>query len=162
VSAPGLPWKERAAFRAFLTDVTVYIKDLVAVAEDQTDPPGERLYGRAGARDLVDEAAGSLASMLAYARRGLAADEARIRVTVTPEIIDGRRRVTLQEASLASAVAYVLPGDLDGSLLRVIVTSDPDEENVSVLLPDVRPGGMPATVRREALRPVDPEEEPAP
>ena len=66
----ALPWNDPASFRAWLRDVDTYTEQLIDVAEDQTDPPGERFYGRAGAREKIDEAAESLRSMLASAKRG--------------------------------------------------------------------------------------------
>jgi hypothetical protein len=66
-----LNWLDPDAVDAFLRDVAGRVEDLVSVAEDQTDPPSLRTYGRAGARDLVNEAAGALRSLLLFARRGL-------------------------------------------------------------------------------------------
>ena len=75
MSAPDqtdrLNWLDPDAVKACLDEIDKYSTDILALAEDQTDPPGERTYGRAGARALIDEAAGSLASRIAYARKGL-------------------------------------------------------------------------------------------
>jgi hypothetical protein len=71
-----LNWLDPDAVKVWVDDVDQLFGDLVSVAEDQTDPPGEREYGRAGARRLVDEAADGLRAQLAYARRGLPDGEA--------------------------------------------------------------------------------------
>jgi hypothetical protein len=71
VNAPRLNWLDPDAVAAWLGDVSSLVKNLVTVAEDQTDPPAERFYGRAGARAAIDEASLALDGQLAYARRGL-------------------------------------------------------------------------------------------
>lgn len=155
MSAPGLSWNERSAFRAWLRDVDTAVTDLVEVAEDQIDDPSKRVHGREGARRLIRDAKRSLRDQLAYARAGLTADEARVRVTLHPEVLDGRRRVVLTEASGAHVVAYVLPEDLDGDRLRVVVASDPDGDPVAVILPDAQSGGTRAEVHRGDVLPVE-------
>jgi len=72
-----LNWLDPDAVVAWLDGAKTTAEDLISVAEDQTDGPGSRIHGRAGARRLVDEAARSLRSQLAYAKRGLpdASDE---------------------------------------------------------------------------------------
>jgi hypothetical protein len=71
VSAPGLNWLDPDAVEAWVRDVETSVNDLVEVAEDQTDPPVDRVHGRAGARRIIDDAARSLREQLAHARAGL-------------------------------------------------------------------------------------------
>jgi hypothetical protein len=66
-----LNWMDPDAIGAFLDDVTTLVEDLATVAEDQTAALAARMYGRAGAREKIDEATAGLRSRLAYARRGL-------------------------------------------------------------------------------------------
>lgn len=158
MTAPGLNWKDRRAFRAFLRDLSTSAEDLVTVAEDQTDKPGKRMYGRAGAREKIDEAKGSIHDLLAYAGRGLTADEARVRVTVfANEVKDGRVRVFMKDAQDLPLDFFVSPEDLDGDRLRVVLAGDPDGEPVPVILPDPeRPGSL-TNVRRGDVLPAEPE-----
>ena len=68
---PALDWTDMEAVAKWLADIEVYVKDLISVAEDQTDAPSRRICGRAEATRLVDEAATSLVEQLGHARRGL-------------------------------------------------------------------------------------------
>jgi hypothetical protein len=69
--APRLDFADLAAVRAWLDDLAARVDDLAAVAEDQTDPPGARMLGRAGAREQIGDAYGSLTDLIALARAGL-------------------------------------------------------------------------------------------
>ncbi len=42
----GLNWLDPDAVRALLKDVETYTETLIDVAEDQTDAPSKRMYGR--------------------------------------------------------------------------------------------------------------------
>ena len=68
---PGLNWLDPDAVRAWVKDVETNAETLIDVAEDQIDSPAKRMYGRAGARTKIDEAARSLREQIAFARRGL-------------------------------------------------------------------------------------------
>jgi hypothetical protein len=139
----ALNWHDPFAVRAWFRDVEVKLFDLVTVAEDQTDPPASRMYGRAGAREIIDEASGGLAGQLAHARRGLTADEGWFRATVFPDArADGRRRVSLVTYDGSGLPdLFVLPEHLDEGRVRVVLLSDPEVDPVEVLIPSEAPGG---------------------
>lgn len=72
MSREHLDWTDPTVAAAWLTDVSQRCDDVIAVAEDQTASIADRRLGRAEAKRLLAEAKTSLASLLAFARRGLA------------------------------------------------------------------------------------------
>jgi hypothetical protein len=162
--APGLPWNDRTSVRAWVGDVETLVDDLVSVAEDQTDPADTRMHGYAGARALIDEAAGSLRSQLAYALRGLAPDqpedaragfgerEAWLRVQAEPAGERERRAVMFALADGAKLRAYAKPEDVtdgtDGAWLRVRIVRE-EEHTTVVRLPFGETHTVPRTDVRE-------------
>lgn len=74
MTAPALNFDDRAAVRAWLDDLAARVYDLAAVAEDQTAPIADRRLGRVAARELLEEARGSLDDLIALARAGLPVD----------------------------------------------------------------------------------------
>ena len=152
-AVPALNWQDPFAVRAWVKDTEAHVEDLATVAEDQTNPPGDRMYGRAGAREKIDEATDSLRLQLARAKRGLAVDEARVKVTVFPETRpDGRRHISLMNYDGSECPdMLVLPEHLDGDRVLVVVLSNPDEEPVTVLVPSEVPDGTRVRVYRQHL-----------
>ena len=56
--------------RAWLAHLRTQIEDLAGAVEDATRPPGQRLLGRAAAREVIEEARWALDQLLAAATEG--------------------------------------------------------------------------------------------
>ena len=65
---------DSAAVPAWLDDLAARVEDVAAVAADQTAPVPDRKLGRAAARELLRDARGTLADLVALARAGLPTD----------------------------------------------------------------------------------------
>lgn len=68
---PALNLSDPAAVRAWLDDLSGRVDDLADAAEDQTAPIGRRMLGRAKARELMQDARGTLDQLVALARAAL-------------------------------------------------------------------------------------------
>ena len=73
---PALNWNDPVACRAWLLDLQQHVGDLRAIAEEQNRRRRRRMFSRAGAREQIKNAVGSLKSAMRYARRGLPSEEA--------------------------------------------------------------------------------------
>jgi hypothetical protein len=71
----ALAFNDREAVRAWLGALEATADELIAVAQDQTDPPGRRELGRALASRMVAEASIAMESLIAFALRGLDDDD---------------------------------------------------------------------------------------
>jgi predicted transcriptional regulator len=74
MNRPALNLSNPAAVRAWLDDLSGRVDDLADAAEDQTAPIAARTLGRAKARELIQDARGTLAALVALARAGLPTD----------------------------------------------------------------------------------------
>jgi hypothetical protein len=70
----ALNLSDASAVRAWLDDLAARVEDVAAVAADQTAPVADRKLGRAAARELLRDAHGTLADLVALARAGLPTD----------------------------------------------------------------------------------------
>jgi hypothetical protein len=84
-SAPALDFSDPAALKTWLDDVDGRVGDLAGAALDRVAPPSVRKLGRAGARDLIHDAHGTLRDLIALARAGLPAQAADPDATPIPE-----------------------------------------------------------------------------
>jgi hypothetical protein len=151
--------------RAWLADVIARCKAAVAVAEDQTRPPGKRDLGRASARSLLAEAEGALQAQLRCARAGLAVGEGWLRVHVTDDTttLPGRCRIGYTEPSGARVYPYVPVTDIDGDRVRCVFHSESADTVVVLIASDMPiPGGVAVTARRADVSSATPEREEPP
>jgi hypothetical protein len=71
---PALNLADPTAVRVWLDDLAARVDDVASVAADQTAPVADRKLGRAAARELLRDARGTLADLVALARAGLPTD----------------------------------------------------------------------------------------